>query len=531
MKRIRDLFKKNKDEIEINNNIEINTMDEDAQIKKDINENINIIKVQLGNSSDVIIKRFFSGKNKDIEMAIIFIDNIVNKDMIYDFLLKPLMIESKDIDISDKTNNDLLNKFVENIIPDAEMKKIHSYKELFSKLLSGETIILMDNYDICFSASTIGFEDRGVTETSSQNVIKGPKDGFSETLKTNISLVRRRIKNTNLRVEKRTIGKQTNTDVAVMYLKNIADEKILKEVNDRLDKIDIDNILGSGYIEELIQDETFSPFPTTYNTERPDVISAGILEGRIAIIVDGTPFVLLVPTLFVEFFHAAEDYYHRADISSLIRILRYVSFFLSLLTPGLFIAITTFHPEMILPPLLISIIAQREGVPFPVLIEILIMEITFEILREAGIRMPKTIGTAISVVGGLVLGDAAIQAGLVSPAAVIIVSITALSSFTSPSYDIAMTVRMLRFGFMILGASFGLYGVALGLIAMLLHLCSLRSFGVPYMSPFAPFNIQGQKDALVRFPLWSIFKRPKYISDKNPIRQQNPQDAKPQKPE
>ncbi|MGO3169328.1 spore germination protein, partial [Senegalia sp. (in: firmicutes)] len=459
-----------------------------------------------------------------------FIDNIVNKDMIYDFLLKPLMIESKDIDLSGKTENNLMDIIVENIIPDADMKKINQYKDLFQNLLSGETIILIDNCNSCFSAGTISFQDRGVTEPSSQNVIKGPKDAFCETLKTNISLVRRRIKNVNLRVEKKIIGKETNTNIAIMYLENIADEKVLKKLNDRLNKIDIDSILGSEYIEELIQDQPYSPFPRTYNTERPDVIASGLLEGRVAIIVDGSPFVILVPSLFVEFFQAAEDYYQGADISSLIRILRYGAFFLSLFTPAIFIALTTFHPETIPPGLLISIVAQREGIPFPALVEILIMELTFEILREAIIRMPKTISTAISIVGALVLGDAAIQAGFVSPAAVIVVSLTALSSFISPSYNIAITARILRFIFMLLGSSFGFFGVTIGLIIMLLHLCSLESFGVPYMSPMAPLDMSGQKDTFIRLPVWYMFRRPRMLSDKNNIRQQKPLDAKPKKP-
>jgi len=304
----------------------------------------------------------------------------------------------------------------------------------------------------------------------------------------------------------------------------------LNEVRNRINKIRIDSILESGYIEELIQDEPYTLFPTIYNTERPDSVSAGLLEGRIAILVDGTPFVLLVPALFIQFFQSPEDYYQRADISSLIRILRYVAFFLALLTPSLFIAITTFHQEMIPPALLISIVAQREGIPFPALIEALIMELTFEILREAGVRMPKAIGTAISIVGALVLGEAAVQAGLVSPAKVIVVSITALASFISPSYNLAMTVRILRFIFMLLAATFGLFGVALGLLTMLLHLCSLRSFGIPYMYPLAPFNLSGQKDTLMRIPIWRMFKRPKLISSKNSVRQQNPKDAKPKKP-
>ncbi|MED4797818.1 spore germination protein, partial [Priestia megaterium] len=268
----------------------------------------------------------------------------------------------------------------------------------------------------------------------SQTVVRGPRDSFTETLRTNTALIRRRIKSPKLWIESQQIGEFTKTDIALVYIDGIADEQVIQEVKERLSKIDIDGILESGYIEELIQDEDYTPFPTMHNTERPDSVAAGLLEGRIAILVDGTPFVLMVPALFIQFFQAAEDYYQRADISTLIRLMRYMAFFLALLTPSAYIALTTFHQEMLPFALLISIAAQREGVPFPAIIEAFIMEITFEILREAGVRLPRAVGSAISIVGALVLGEAAVQAGLVSPAMVIVVSITAISNFVSPVY-------------------------------------------------------------------------------------------------
>jgi len=417
------------------------------------------------------------------------------------------------------------------VLPEGDMKEIQDFECLFTHLLSGDTIILIDGYAQGFAASSRGWEDRGVTEPNSQTVVRGPKDSFSETLRTNTALLRRKIKDTNLWIETKPIGRKTKTDVAIAYINGIANDKIVEEVRKRLNRIDIDGILGGGYIEELIQDETYTPFPTVYNTERPDAIAAGLLEGRIAILVDGTPFVLLVPALFVHFLQSPEDYHQRFDISTLIRILRYVSFFIALLTPSIYIAVTTFHHEMIPTLLLLSIAAQREGVPFPAVVEALIMEITFEILREAGVRMPRPVGAAISIVGALVLGEAAVQAGVVSPIMVIVVSITAISSFVFPAYNMAIAVRILRFIFMMLGATFGLYGIVLGLIAMVLHLCSLRSFGISYMTPMAPFNWNDQKDAIFRFPQWSMFYRPRLISQKDMIRQQNPKVEKPKPPQ
>jgi spore germination protein KA len=290
-------------------------------------------------------------------------------------------------------------------------------------------------------------------------------------------------------------------------------------VRRRLDRIQIDGILESGYIEEFIQDRTYTPFPTVYNSERPDVIAAGLLEGKVAILVDGTPFVLMVPALFIHFFQSPEDYAQRFDISTLIRLLRYVSFFITLFAPSLYIAVTTFHQEMLPTNLLINLAAQREGVPFPAFIEALLMEITYEILREAGIRMPRTVGQAVSIVGTLVIGQAAVQAGIISAVMVIIVSITAISSYVMPSGSMSISVRMLRFPFMGLAASLGIFGIFAGVFGLLFHLCKLRSFGVPYMTPLAPFITQDQKDTLFRYPWPRMKTRPTLIGDKNKIRQ------------
>ncbi|MFC4306039.1 spore germination protein, partial [Cohnella boryungensis] len=260
-------------------------------------------------------------------------------------------------------------------------------------------------------------------------------------------------------------------------------------------------------------------FPTIYNSERPDTVAAGLLEGKVAILVDGTPFVLLVPGLFIQFFQSAEDYYQRSDSSSLLRILRYVSFLIAMLAPSAYIAITTFHQEMLPTGLLINLAAQREGVPFPAFVEALLMEITFEILREAGVRMPKNVGQAVSIVGTLVIGQAAVDAGIVSAAMVIIVSITAISSFVIPAVNMSISVRMIRFLLMGLAASFGLFGILMGTLLLVLHLCSIESFGVPYMQSFSPFNWDDQKDGLVRLSWKRMLKRPRVTGRADPVRQ------------
>lgn len=313
------------------------------------------------------------------------------------------------------------------------------------------------------------------------------------------------------------IGRYTQTEVIVTYLEGIANPDVVKEALQRLERIDTDSILESGYIEEYIEDVTYSPFPTIMNSERPDAVAAGLLEGQIAILVDGTPFVLQAPVTFFRFLQSSEDYYQRFDIASFIRFIRYLSFFVSMLLPSLYIAITTFHQEMLPTTLLISLAAQREGVPFPAIVEAFLMEITFEVLREAGVRMPRVIGSAISIVGALVLGQASVQAGLVSAAMVIIVSFTAISNFVTPAVNMAVAARLIRFGLMLLAGTFGLFGILTGCMAVLIHLVSLRSFGVPYLTPVAPLVLSRLNDTFIRIPRWLTFMRP--LSKGNRMRQ------------
>ncbi|WP_256242268.1 spore germination protein [Bacillus sp. V3B] len=494
------------------------------QISTDLKYNIDHIKKTLGNSSDIVTREFLAGENGDLKLEIIFTDGLSDKTFIQDFILKTLIVDIRDAQLNSNKDHssNVFDLIKSHSLPIGEIKEISDFKKLFSHLLSGDTIMLVDGFSKGFTLSSRGWEDRGVQEPSSQTVVRGPKDGFSETLRTNTALIRRRIKDPNLWMETKQVGTKTQTDVAIMYLKGVANDKIVKEVQSRINRINIDSILESGYIEELIQDNHYSPFPTVFNTERPDAVASAILEGRIAILVDGTPFVLIVPALFVHFFQSSEDYYQRADIASFVRLLRYFAFFLALLTPSAYIAVTTFHQEMLPTQLLTSLAAQREGVPFPAFIEAVLMEATFEILREAGIRMPRAVGSAISIVGALVIGQAAVEAGIVSATMVIVVSLTAISSFVSPTFNMAIAARLIRFPLMILAASFGLFGILLGLIVMVLHLNSLRSFGIPYLAPNAPFILQDQKDNFVRLPRWSLHTRPRLINQKNLDREDTP---------
>ncbi len=487
----------------------------DNYISKDLDKNIEKIKSELGDPSDLVID-FFKPKNYDgLRCANMYIENLVDKDSINSLsmgLAEALHPKNK-LDASSPI--DYFNVFENYFLSFRKSEVSSEFDTLFTNLLSGKAIILVEGYDKFISIDIFLSESRSVEEPTTQSVIRGPKEGFIEKIDVNISLVRKRLRTKDLRVENLTLGSITNTKITLMYIHGIAKKDIVDEVRRRLNKVKIDGILDSGSLEELIRDDRYSIFPGLLNSEKPDSVTANLLEGRVAIFVDGSAYVLTAPALFVEFLQVSEDYYHHFIISTFIRIIRYIATFLTLFVPAVYISLITFHQEMIPTPLLISIAAQREGVPFPAFIEAVLMEAVFEILREAGIRMPRVIGPAISIVGALVLGQAAVEAGIISAFMVIVVSITAISSFAIPNYSLANAVRIIRFAFMILAGLFGLYGIFMGTITLILHLCKLKTMGVPYMMPIAPKTRYGTKDTILRYPLWINKKRPARISGLN----------------
>lgn len=499
------------------------------QLYLSLDSNINHVKSMLGNSSDLVVRMIKLGQKNPLNVCLMYTEGLIDTPSLQDlidsllFKINPSTIESQL-----QGNETLINSFRDTVINLGDISEVKDFNTLTTNILSGHVAVLLENQSQAITVSIPGFEKRSVEEPQSATLIKGPRDGFTETITVNTALLRRRIKSSNLWIESKEIGRITKTKVMVAYIKGIANDDVIKEVHKRLDGINIDAVLESGYIEELIQDETFTPFPTIFSTERPDSVAGKLVEGRVAILVDGSPFVLVVPSLIVEFFQASEDYYLRADIATLVRFLRFFCFFIALLAPSLYIAILTYHHEMLPTTLLIGIAAQREGVPFPAFLEALMMEVAFEILREAGVRMPRAVGQAMSIVGALVLGQAAIQAGLVSPVMVIVVAITAIANFCFPAINLAAAIRMLRFGMMILAAMFGLIGIMFGLILLCIHVSTLRSFGIPYTTPAAPFILQDQKDVFFRFPWWGMFSRPRLISQNNIIREQNDPTPKPE---
>ncbi|MHC1684793.1 MAG: spore germination protein [Clostridiaceae bacterium] len=491
-----------------------------------INENINNIKNLMGISTDIIFREFTFGKDVKINAVLIFIDGLTEKILINDIIIRPLMYDTRSSCNEEELefgNIDIIRKSMLSV---GEVNKTSSISEIIDGVLSGNTIFLIDGCNEALVINSRYWENRGIDEPKTEAVVRGPREGYSETINMNLTLLRRKIKNRNLTFETMKIGEQTKTIVTMAYINGIVNPKLVKEVKKRLKKINTDAILESGYIEQYIEDEAFSLFPTIGNSEKPDTTAAKILEGRVAIFVDGTPFVLTVPMLFIEGFQNAEDYYSRVYYSSVVRCIRFLGFGISILAPAVYVVLATFHQELIPTALLFSFAASREGVPFPAGLEAGLMILTFEIIREAGVRLPRPVGQAVSIVGALVIGESAVTAGLVSGLMVIVVAITAVSSFMVPVFHEVDSI--LRFIFLILGGTLGIFGITIGVLAVLIHLASLRSFGAPYLSPFAPLTGEDLKDTFIRAPLWKMKTRPKAIRAENVTRQQ--EEMKPEKP-
>lgn len=512
-KRIRKAFPKKANS---NSQQEINTdrtLSEQDALSKNLLENINALKSIYSNCSDVIFRKVIIGNSQ--KAALIYIEGLSNIEEIDKNVLTPL--------IKLELGTQLDYSILEENLPVSNVKKINLIQDVINQISGGNPVILIDQQSQGVSLGLAKWEKRSIEEPSSESVVRGPRDGFTETLSVNISLLRRKLKSPNLKMNSFSIGRYSQTQVVVMYIEGVVNHTLLEEINKRLSRIDIDGILESGYIEEFIEDYPYSPFPQVLNTERPDVASANLLEGRVVILVDGTPFVIVAPITFYSLYQAAEDYYQRFLMGTLIRWLRYGFLLIALLLPSTYVAILTFHQEMIPTTLLLSIAKSREEIPFPALVEALIMEVTFEALREAGLRLPKQVGSAVSIVGALVIGQAAVSAGLVSAPMVMVVAITGIASFSIPRYNAAIAIRMLRFPIMFMAGTTGLLGIILCLLTIIIHLSTIRSFGVPYLSPMAPMKGKEMKDVLMRAPWWSFNTRPRLTGDGNANRQSNQQ--------
>jgi spore germination protein KA len=467
------------------------------------------ITERLGQSPDFICRHLKI--DEELNVTCIYFSSIVTRTQVDEMMLKPLTeaIQKQETIIGHPID------WLKTIIPLVQKKECSGLTEGIQNLLEGHCLLIPDHSDIYLSYDVSKDEYRTVSEPSTEAATRGPREGFVEDIATNVALIRKRLKNEHLVFEHTVIGSSTNTTVYLAYLNNVASAPVVDEFRRRLLSIRTDSILEGAYIEEWIQDTTLSPFPQLLNTERPDSTVAKLLDGQVAVITDGTPMVLIGPITFFQLFSSTEDYYQRADIATLLRWLRMFAFLLSIFTPALYIAVVSYHQELLPTSLLINLAAQREEVPFPAFVEAAIMTITFEILREAGLRMPRIAGQAISIVGALVLGQAAVEAGLVSAAMVIVVSLTAISNFVSTNTGFGIAQRIIQFCFMALTGIMGLFGLMCGVFFLMVHLVSLRSFGVKYFTPLAPVVVSNWKDTLIRVPRFLMKRSPRAFYDKD----------------
>ncbi len=489
-----------------------------ANLSQSLNSNLEILKGLIGKNFDLVIRKFTLGEHGPVNAALIYLNGMTDLTIINESILRPLMFRSINQNPNTVLDLDVIEMIKTTILSVGEVSQSPLVQEVVDNYLSGKTILMVEGCDQALMIMTTDWKSRNVGEPKTESVVRGPREGFIENLLTNTTLIRRKIKSQDFILESMQIGQRTKTNVCIAYLKTISNPLLIKEIKRRLNDIKIDSVLETGTIEQYIEDAPLSIFSTIANTEKPDMAAAKILEGRAAILVDGTPFVLTVPMVLAESFQSSEDYYSRPYFVSLVRLIRYFAYLISILAPATYVALTTFHQELIPTQLLFSMAEAQEGVPFPAVVEALGMGIVFEILREAGVRLPRPVGQAVSIVGALVIGQSAVSAGLIGAPMVIVVALTAVASFVVPAQTDSGGV--LRFIFVLLSGFLGGFGIMIGLIGTFIHLVSLRSFGTPYLSPLAPLSKPGLKDTFIRAPLWTMITRPTLIGLQDPIRQE-----------
>ncbi|TYQ18287.1 UNVERIFIED_CONTAM: spore germination protein KA [Acetivibrio alkalicellulosi] len=489
-------------------------------ISKDINENLEHIKkvYNIPDNGDLVIREFeIVAKDKSLNAFIILFDGMSDSTIINSSILQPLMLLSN-VEVKGK-ENDLALYIRNHLIPHNQVKMVEKISDIIDEVNFGGSGLFIDGIDKAYACDTKGWLQRSVDRPNTEIVIRGPQEAFTEGMRVNTSLIRKTLKDKNLIVENFKIGKRSQTPCSLLYLKDIANESLVDEARRRLENINVDFIFDSGELEQFLEDSTFLPAPQILATERPDRTSNLITQGKLAVLMHGSPFALIMPITNSDLLHSPEDAYVRFPFSNLFRVVRIIAVLLSLLLPGFYIAITNYHHEMIPTDLLIAIEAAREAVPFPSVMEILMMEFAFELIREAGVRIPGPIGPTLGIIGALILGQAAVAANIVSPILIIVVAVTGIGSFAVPNFALAFSFRILRFVYIILAALAGFLGITLGIFVHGIMLVSAKSFGVPFMAPFGPRTSDGIADQFLRSPIWNQEKRPDYLNVKNQKKQ------------
>lgn len=456
------------------------------------------------------------GINKDIPCFFAYIEitggSLMFETSVFGKLLNKLSL------MNEVEVQDCLEK---NALGITDISLFDTVEDAAAGLLTGDIILFIDGYDKAAKIPDKGYPAMTIKEPSSEKVIRGSNEGFTDSVKVNTALIRKRLKTPKVKVKEVKAGVRSNTNVDIVYMEDLVYPKMLEEVQRRLTRYEIDGVLDSGVLEQLSEENWYSPFPQFQTTQRPDRAAMAILEGRIVVLSDNSPTGLILPTDYNSMLKTSDDYFNRWEIVSFARILRYLASFFAMALPGLYLAVTNFHTQILPTTLLLSFAAARQGVPFPAVVEVVLMELSFELLREAGVRLPGTLGNTIGIVGGLIIGQAAVEANIVSPIVVIVVAFTALCSFAIPNEEFASAFRLLKFGFIFLCAWMGFYGFLLGILAVFIHLSHLKSFGIPYLMPFVGADLNGyedERDAIIRQPLFSLKRRPIYARRNQRIR-------------
>ena len=508
------------------------------KVSKYLQENLTYLTVKYNAliNSDIVIRKFtLNGKGKQYNAALVYIDGMVNSDIVNHYVLNPLMhknqtntektsetlIINKNTDLNFHTTQtpELQNIIYNSLISQNSIKAESKFSSIIPAINSGFTCVLVDTLDQAFCVEAKGYETRSISKPENEIVVRGSQEAFVENIRTNTSMIRRIINNENLVIEQLSLGKVTKTTVSFCYMKNIANEDLVNEVRFRLSNIDIDSIINSGTIEQLIQDSSSILFPQTFATERCDRACNNILEGRIVILVNGNPYALIVPAILIDFITSPEDINLKHQYGNLIRVIRSIAFFVAMFMPALYVAVTNFHQELLPTDLVFAISAMRRSIPFPVRVELLIMEISFELIREASLRVPAPIGSTIGIIGGLILGEAAVSANLVTPLLIIIVAVTGICSYAIPDFSLNFTIRTFRFMYIILGYIAGFLGISFGMFIQLILLSNLQSFGASYFSPYLPPTNKNTDSSFFIKPIWKKENRSSFLNTKRPVQE------------
>lgn len=485
----------------------------EIQVSSVMGDNLNKLKEIFKNSDDIVYKQVPLGKFAT-KSLLVFINGMANKKIMEYQILTPLT-HINDLDMK---GQDLYNYVRENLLTASIVNEGDTFDKLLQPLLFGEILLFIDGSNNAMIIGGQEIQGRSVEAPTGEQTIRGPKEGFVESLQDNIALIRKRLLSPNLAVELLTVGKRSRNSVALVYLRGVIREGLPEDIKEKVKDIGFDGLLAITQVEQLIVKHKWSLFPQMLATERPDRTVGSILEGRAALVLNGTPFVIIIPTTFATFLTAPDDYYGVSIVGTFIRLIRYIGLFETTSLAAIYVALTAYHPGLIPTSLALSITGTRIGLPFPVVFEVLLMELSLYLLSEAAIRLPKPMAQTVGVVGGLVIGQSAVQAGIISPIIVIIAASSAIASYTIPNYAMTLSTIIIRLILIFCTATLGLYGYFMGQIFLLIHAASLENYGVKYLEDYSPFSLQKLKDTFVRAPLHIINRRPDYLEPQDSIK-------------